>query len=106
MHKRNNQYGDEPISILTPSSKGYDAGALPEEAPAAIPTSRIPAPSLPPVESSGYRKKRNNQYGDEPAPPTEVIKPGGYEEQAEEAPAPIEQPAYEPPAVESSGYRA
>lgn len=52
------------------------------------------------------RKKRNNQYGDEPAPPTEVIKPGGYEEQAEEAPAPIEQPAYEPPAVESSGYRA
>uniref|UniRef100_A0A914S541 Uncharacterized protein n=1 Tax=Parascaris equorum TaxID=6256 RepID=A0A914S541_PAREQ len=71
--KRNNEYGDEPVvqSAESEPAGGYGgepfrgAEAVEEEAPKAIeqPT-LLEGPTE--VEASGYRKKRNNEYGDEP----------------------------------------
>ncbi|VDK54374.1 unnamed protein product [Anisakis simplex] len=106
MFKRNNEYGDEPVA----PAAGYAAAAPPapapvEQAPAAV-QQFAEAPAA--VESSGYRKKRNNEYGDEPVAPA-----GGYEVAAavapapapvEQAPAALQQVAEAPAEVESSGY--
>ncbi|VDM24068.1 unnamed protein product [Toxocara canis] len=123
VHKRNNEYGDEPLSppAASQSSGGYgeqsaqEVPAPAEEAPSAV-EQPVPAEAPAEVESSGYRKKRNNEYGDEPVPPAEAqASAGGYGEQsapevpapAEEAPSAVEQPvpAEAPAEVESSGYR-
>ncbi|KHN74525.1 hypothetical protein Tcan_16099 [Toxocara canis] len=121
VHKRNNEYGDEPLSppAASQSSGGYgeqsaqEVPAPAEEAPSAV-EQPVPAEAPAEVESSGYRKKRNNEYGDEPVAPQEAPA-GGYGEQsapevpapAEEAPSAVEQPvpAEAPAEVESSGYR-
>nr|CAC38983.1 epicuticlin [Ascaris suum] len=101
--KRNNAYGDEPVAPAGGYAAAEPAPAPVEQAPAPI-EQAAEAPAA--VESSGYRKKRNNAYGDEPVAPS-----GGYAAAqpapapVEQAPAPIEQAAEAPAAVESSGYR-
>uniref|UniRef100_A0A915DC91 Uncharacterized protein n=1 Tax=Ditylenchus dipsaci TaxID=166011 RepID=A0A915DC91_9BILA len=77
MVKRNNAYGDEPVKPEgaaaaveagpSPSAPAADAPAAsapaPEQSSAAV---AQPAPESTASKASGYRKKRNNQYGDEP----------------------------------------
>uniref|UniRef100_A0A0M3I7G8 Pollen-specific leucine-rich repeat extensin-like protein 1 n=1 Tax=Ascaris lumbricoides TaxID=6252 RepID=A0A0M3I7G8_ASCLU len=111
--KRNNEYGDEP---LAPAADGYAEESVPkapepeEQAPSAV-QQPAPAEGLAQVEASGYRKKRNNEYGDEPLAPAagsyaeesvpEVPKPEEQAASAVEQPTPVEGPAE----VEASGYR-
>ncbi|EFO23565.2 hypothetical protein LOAG_04915 [Loa loa] len=65
--KRNNAYGDEAISPTTDLTLSKPAPA--EQAPTQVGQSY--AAVIPDsVESSGYRKKRNNAYGDEAISPT------------------------------------
>ncbi|VDK30335.1 unnamed protein product, partial [Gongylonema pulchrum] len=101
--KRDNSYGDEPITPAAVSeATGY---VLPEEAPVTA-EQPLPPVSQPSVESSGYRKKRSNEYGDEPITPqpAPASAPANAYEAPEQAPTPVEQPAPAPYPVESSGY--
>ncbi|EJW88123.1 hypothetical protein WUBG_00963, partial [Wuchereria bancrofti] len=60
--KRNNAYGDEAVPPTAGLTLSMPAPAEQAPAQASQPYAAIvPAP----VESSGYRKKRNNAYGDE-----------------------------------------
>uniref|UniRef100_A0A1I7VRZ5 Uncharacterized protein n=1 Tax=Loa loa TaxID=7209 RepID=A0A1I7VRZ5_LOALO len=101
--KRNNAYGDEAISPTTDLTLSKPAPA--EQAPTQVGQSY--AAVIPDsVESSGYRKKRNNAYGDEAISPTTDLtlsKPAP----AEQAPTQVGQSyaAVIPDSVESSGYR-
>nr|CRZ24377.1 Bm4912 [Brugia malayi] len=101
--KRNNAYGDEAVPPTAGLTLPMPAPAEQAPAQAGQPYAAIvPAP----VESSGYRKKRNNAYGDEAVPPTAGLTLP-MPAPAEQAPAQAGQPyaAIVPAPVESSGYR-
>ncbi|VDM99163.1 unnamed protein product, partial [Thelazia callipaeda] len=65
--KRNNGYGDEPAVNVAVSAPPPPLSIPLEQAPQQAAQSYA-APAA--VESSGYRKKRNNAYGDEAVPPS------------------------------------
>lgn len=110
--KRNNEYGDE---VVTPSAEAVTAEAPATMEEETAPTVEQPAPSAAPVESSGYRKRRGNEYGDEPITPSvaPAAAPGVSEEYGPTGTPPEEEPsiAKQPPppqshpSVQSSGYR-
>ncbi|VDM46467.1 unnamed protein product [Toxocara canis] len=109
VYKRNNEYGDEVAPPAPAGGAAEPAPAPAEEAPAAVEQAAAAPEAAPEVQASGYRRKRNNQYGDEVAPPAPAE--GAAEPApapAEEAPAAVEQAAAAPeaaPEVQASGYR-
>lgn len=103
--KRDNSYGDEPVTPSTEVPLTEGSPQTPSEE-AASTVEQAPPSEQPSVESSGYRKKRDNSYGDEPITPPAQSQGSGYAF-PEEAPVTAEQPpppSSQPP-VESSGYR-
>lgn len=98
--KRNNAYGDEVL----PPTAGFTI-SMPvavEQPPARAEQSYgSVVPAL--VEASGYRKKRNNAYGDEAIRP-ETNLPVSMATPVEQAPAQADQSYAAIAAVVSSGY--
>lgn len=98
--RRNNAYGDEVV--LPATNLAISMRTPVEEAPAqADQTHGAAIPAI--VETSGYRKKRNNAYGDE------VVLPAtnfaiSMRTPAEEAPAQADQSYAAVAPVVSSGY--
>uniref|UniRef100_A0AC34RRL7 Uncharacterized protein n=1 Tax=Panagrolaimus sp. JU765 TaxID=591449 RepID=A0AC34RRL7_9BILA len=101
--KRDNKYGDEPVQPSSSNTQSLPSFAPVEQPSAAIEQAPVAARSS---QSSGYRKKRDNSYGDEP------VKPANSPAVPEPAVIPVEQPsaAIEQAPVaarnsQSSGYR-
>lgn len=84
---------------------GYGDTAPPSATAAPIQQNAAFHNTLGPVESAGYRKKRNNAYGDEAVPPT-AIQNINVPTPSEHVPARSGQSYGAAPApIESSGYR-
>ncbi|GMS95301.1 hypothetical protein PENTCL1PPCAC_17476, partial [Pristionchus entomophagus] len=108
-HKRQaqNTYGDEPQTPVPPTYSDATTAAAPEHTPAQVEQAAVSAPT--PVESSGYRQKRQaqNSYGDEPQTPSPFTYNGvNASPAAEYSPVEVSQAAVSAAApVEASGYR-